>query len=247
MYYQLISATNPSIGKWQNQLKEQSYLYISSNEVQKVMRDIFPDYQQGLSDFLQSWFNLAIDKFMADGGTYRERTHAVFSSSVKKKLINKLPYQPHFQTKYYNSLNGDVPRYFEEIPENVLNNKVFSALLKMAHLLFSGIDYKNYYIEAHQFRINAKVGIEGLPTPEGVHRDGVRFVMMVMVSRENIQGGITTIYDLNKKELSQFTLKNILDIAIVDDQKVFHGVSPIYKENLEKNYAYRDVLVITFK
>ena len=117
----------------------------------------------------------------------------------------------------------------------------------MAHLLFSGIDYKNYYIEAHQFRINAKVGIEGLPTPEGVHRDGVRFVMMVMVSRENIQGGITTIYDLNKKELSQFTLKNILDIAIVDDQKVFHGVSPIYKENLEKNYAYRDVLVITFK
>ncbi|MCQ9327474.1 2OG-Fe dioxygenase family protein [Neisseria dentiae] len=70
---------------------------------------------------------------------------------------------------------------------------------------------------------------------------------MAMVKRNNVQGGETTIYDLDKQPLAQFTLMDTLDIAIVDDTKVFHGVSPVYKHSTIEDEAYRDILVITFK
>lgn len=70
---------------------------------------------------------------------------------------------------------------------------------------------------------------------------------MAMLQRNNVDGEETEIYDLDKKPLAKFTLTDTLDIAIVDDTKVFHGVSPIYKLSTTKNEAYRDVLVITFK
>ena len=39
-------------------------------------------------------------------------------------------------------------------------------------------------------------GEAGQPTPEGMHRDGVDWVLVLMVRRENIKSGETTIYDL---------------------------------------------------
>ena len=39
----------------------------------------------------------------------------------------------------------------------------------------------------------------GKPTPEGVHRDGVDFVIVVMIKRVNIDSGATTIYDLDNQ------------------------------------------------
>lgn len=88
--------------------------------------------------------------------------------------------------------------------------------------------------------------MRGKPTPEGIHRDGVDFVLMAMVKRQNMQGGVTIIYDLEQNKLNSFELDKFLDIALVDDHRVFHGVSEITPSNNDM-LAYRDVLVITFK
>ncbi|MEU9497998.1 2OG-Fe dioxygenase family protein [Streptomyces sp. NPDC048196] len=40
-------------------------------------------------------------------------------------------------------------------------------------------------------RITAEGTASASPTPEGRHRDGVRFVMMVLVRWENVGGGTT--------------------------------------------------------
>ena len=79
----------------------------------------------------------------------------------------------------------------------------------------------------HQFRIEARAGEEGHPTPEGMHRDGVDWVLVLMVRRENVASGETTIYDLVKRPLGSFTLTAPLDSALVDDSRVYHGVTPV--------------------
>ena len=100
-------------------------------------------------------------------------------------------------------------------------------------------------IEVHQFRIEAREGQAGRPTPEGLHRDGVDYVLVLLVNRRNIASGVTGIRDLQGTALSSFTLTTPFDAAIVDDQRVAHGVTPV--EPLQPGEAaHRDVLVVTF-
>jgi hypothetical protein len=98
----------------------------------------------------------------------------------------------------------------------------------------------------HQFRIEAQPGQEGRPTPEGMHRDGVDWVLVLMVRRENVESGETTIYDLARHPLGSFTLTEPLDAAWVDDSRVYHGVTPVRPLDPARP-AYRDVLVLTFR
>jgi hypothetical protein len=100
--------------------------------------------------------------------------------------------------------------------------------------------------EIHQFRIEAAPGTAGKPTPEGMHRDGVDWVLVLLVKRHNIRSGTTTIADLDKRPLGSFTLTHPFDAAIVDDSRVYHGVTPI-EPIVAGEPAYRDVLVVTFR
>ena len=51
--------------------------------------------------------------------------------------------------------------------------------LRLFGALRPGLDW---HIECHQFRIEARQDAAGQPTPEGVHRDGVDCVLVLMVS-----------------------------------------------------------------
>ena len=79
-----------------------------------------------------------------------------------------------------------------------------------------------------------------------VHRDGVDYVLVLMVRRTNIAQGTTTIHSLDGTLLGSFTLVAPFDAALVDDARVYHGVTPVEPLNPEEP-AYRDVLVVTFK
>ena len=89
-------------------------------------------------------------------------------------------------------------------------------------------------------------GEHGKPTPEGLHRDGVDYVLVLLVNRRNIASGTTTVHDLDKRTLGSFTLTDPLDAALVDDARCYHGVTPVEPENPAQP-AYRDVLVVTFR
>ena len=79
-----------------------------------------------------------------------------------------------------------------------------------------------------------------------MHRDGVDWVLVLLVGRLNVASGETRIADLEGNPLGSFTLTAPMDAAWVDDNRVKHGVTPI--EPLDPSLpAYRDVLVVTFR
>src|SRR5256885_15429439 len=77
-----------------------------------------------------------------------------------------------------------------------------------------------------------------------MHRDGVDWVLVLMVRRENVASGETTIYDLVRRPLGSFTLTAPLDSALADDGRAYHGVTPLAPLDPQR-LAYRDVLVAT--
>jgi hypothetical protein len=103
-----------------------------------------------------------------------------------------------------------------------------------------------WHIELHQFRIEARRGASGHPTPEGAHHDGVDYVLVLLVNRRNIQEGVTTVHDAGGRTLGSFTLTEPLDAALVDDHRVTHGVTPVEPVDPAQPGA-RDVLVVTFR
>ena len=197
-------------------------------------------------EFLDSWNRLEQDQYMADGGKYRKRRHATYAVRPGE-IAQLMPYQPHYQTLDYNPLNGGVARYFAPILDDLHRSATLAALLEFGNRLFSQMTGNHqWHIELHQFRIEARDGKLGKPTPEGVHRDGVDFVIVVMIKRVNIDSGATTIFDLEHNLVGEFMLHQTFDMALVNDRRVYHGVTPITQLDAAAE-AYRDVLVITFK
>jgi hypothetical protein len=227
-------------------LSRDGYVFVAAPQMRVLLQ------KAGLQDwetFSRSWNDLGTDTYMADGGRYRRRRYAAFSMSANG--IIRRPHEPHYQSRDYNPLNGGIERWFEPMTEAVTAHPALTAILHTCHTLFdqltaAAIRPSRWHVEVHQFRIEAKLGQEGHPTPEGLHRDGVDWVMVLLVARENLQEGATTIYDRAKRPLSRFTLAAPYDTVFMNDRCVFHGVTPVAALD-PSALGYRDALAVTFR
>ncbi len=198
-------------------------------------------------EFAASWNDLGLDTYMADGGRYRKRRFGVLAAAAGKGRILRAPHQPHYQSRDYNPLNGGIERWFAPIADAAAAGPSMQTILATCRNLFDRLaPHRAWHIEVHQFRIEAKVGVAGRPTPEGMHRDGVDYVLVLLIRRENIRSGVTSIHDLEGHTLGSFTLAEPFAAALVDDHRVMHGVTPVEPEDPERP-AFRDVLVVTFR
>ena len=196
--------------------------------------------------FCASWNDLPEDTYMSDGGRYRLRRHAVFSANKSGLEVRPKPHQPHYQTTHFNTLNGGLQRYFEPIKEDICDCKIMRSILNFGARTFGTLSPLNeWHIEVHQFRILAGDD-QGKPTPEGMHQDGVDYVLMTLIQRSNIVGGETTVQNLEGNEVAKFTLTNPMESIMINDLRVAHGVTPILKADSALS-GHRDMLVITYK
>jgi hypothetical protein len=229
----------------QASLTQEGYVFVHADAMRRALDPFgsLDDWQT----FAGSWNELELDEHMADGGRYRRRRHAVFAA-VLDGAVAREPHQPHYQGLDYNPLNGGIARWFAPIAPAIGDSRSLGTILAFCHALFGRLApaAKRWKVEVHQFRIEARPGAEGLPTPEGMHRDGVDYVLVLLVNRSNIVSGTTAIHAADGRELGRFTLTQPLDAALVDDSRVSHGVTPV--QALDPSApAYRDVLVVTFK
>jgi hypothetical protein len=241
------SATRPpDLAEAEQALASAGYAFVRAPTLRRVLTEA------GLRDwdgFAASWNELGQDQFMADGGRYRRRRFAAFA--VSAGAVTRKPHQPHYQSRDYNQLNGGIARWFEPVTDAIASHPATQSIIRVCDALFTGLTPaerrpRSWHVELHQFRIAASAGAEGRPTPEGMHRDGVDWVLVLLVGRENVASGVTTIADSARVPLGDFTLTQPMDAAVVDDRRVQHGVTAIHPLDPTKP-AWRDVLVLTFR
>ena len=195
--------------------------------------------------FAASWDDLGLDTYMADGGRYRKRRHAVFAADAAG--IRRKPHQPHYQSRDYNALNGGIERWFAPVADTIGDSASLGTILSFCRALFDRLtSTPSWHIEMHQFRIEARADAPGQPTPEGTHQDGVDHVLVLLIGRRNLREGVTTVTDLARRKLGSFTLAETFDAALVDDNRVMHGVTAVAPVD-PALAASRDVLVVTFR
>ncbi|WP_327196024.1 2OG-Fe dioxygenase family protein [Sphingomonas sp. ERG5] len=207
-----------------------------------------PALDSDWKSFADSWNRLGLDRYMADGGRYRRRRHAAVA--ITPDAIARKPHQPHFQSRDYNQLNGDVQRWFEPMEDAIADSPMMQRLLRGATLCFEGAGESamaaHWHVELHQFRIETTAQNLGRPTPEGMHRDGVDWVLVMLIDRLNANEGVTEIQIAGRPEIDRFTLAAPGDAVLLDDHRVLHGVTPIRPIDPDMP-AHRDVFVATWK
>jgi hypothetical protein len=224
-------------------IRAEGFAFVEAGEMGAMLRDA-----GSLADwtaFAESWNDLGLDTYMADGGRYRKRRHAAFGATAEE--IVRKPAQPHFQSRDYNTLNGGIERWFDPVLPEIGGGATMTTVLRFCRALFERLSpARAWAIEVHQFRIEARTGVTGRPTPEGMHRDGVDHVLVLLIGRRNIASGETSVHDLGGRTLGSFTLRHPMDAALVDDARVMHGVTPVEPVDPDQP-GFRDVLVVTFR
>jgi hypothetical protein len=226
--------------------RAQGFAIVSAQEVQAIvsMHEISASLR---AEFLASWNDLPTDDFLADGGKYRFRRHASLRLAYDREPHwADEPYRPHWQPKAYNKLHGGVFRTFAEVKPTTTANSLYRNIVDQFGSVFRTATAENtndWFVETHQFRIDARSG-EGRPTPEGAHRDGVDYVLLLMLGRRDIDGAVTTIFDSNGKLLAEFRLQVPFTAMLLDDNRVVHATTPFKATGPNPE---RDTLVVTYR
>jgi hypothetical protein len=228
-------------------VRERGFARAAADEMGSILGD---RALQEWSAFAASWDHLGVDAYMADGGRYRRRRFAAFALRADGSFARK-PHQPHYQSRDYNPLNGGIQRWFDPITDDVAAHPVLAASLGACTTIFGPLRPAEaqplaWHAEVHQFRVEARLHEAGRPTPEGVHQDGVDWVLVMLIRRQNVQSGKTEIFNAAGESLGSFTLESPMESVFVDDSRVFHGVTPITPLDPVQP-AFRDVLVVTLR
>mmetsp|Transcript_1596 Transcript_1596/g.4080 ORF Transcript_1596/g.4080 Transcript_1596/m.4080 type:complete len:186 (+) Transcript_1596:439-996(+) len=151
------------------------------------------------------------------------------------------------QTGYFNDLvkTGEVAlvRRYERLTEELLASPPMQRLINHCAdemLAMGERPDVPYELGVHTIRTSAP----GMPTPEGVHRDGYAFVHTTIVAREGIDGGSSRVHTGKYDDPLLDVPMTPGDTLIINDQAVMHSVSNI-TISTGQTVGHRDVIVIT--
>lgn len=177
------------------------------------------------------------------GYFFRFRKFSKFNYIKKKFILD--PGSNFYQKKKTNRFAGGKIRKFANIDNNILNKII--KLIEKNFIIFLDKN-KDYNFGVHCLRIKCGNNFVGYPVPEGWHKDGFDFVIVLNITSKNIQGGTTrlkTNMNLDKKDdFAEFLKKG--EFVFFNDRKYNHYTDPITIDN-EKKKSFRDTIVITVK
>jgi hypothetical protein len=191
-----------------------------------------------------AWGELPADPHLRDGGHYRFRRHSCYVVDTGSGAATPVPHRAHWQSVNYNALHGGFERWFEPVLPEVAQAPAWTQLIgQLGRALAQIKPTPQWSVEAHQFRVDTTGGI-GRPTPEGAHRDGVDFVVVIMVGRHQVKGGETRVFEAQGPHGVRFTLSEPWSALVLDDERVIHESTPIQPL---QDHGWRDTLVLTYR
>ncbi|OBF15830.1 hypothetical protein A5725_02895 [Mycobacterium kubicae] len=196
------------------------------------------------TEFSRHWDELAPDPYAAELGIQRLRRYGHYS--CREGIFQRVANQSFVQPQDSNPLYIGRDRQFEPLTDTFADEPLLHRWLKLLGRLADTLDeVEEWTVKVHPFRVLSSADGEGLPTPEGLHRDGVTLVTSLLIDRRNATGGESLVCDLNGRRLLTTTLAEPGTCMLGDDRRTMHGVSPLRPIDPALP-AVRDVLVITF-
>jgi hypothetical protein len=178
--------------------------------------------------FAAHWDDLAPDPYAAELSTQRLRRYGHFAYKPAEGAIRLLKHESFVQPEDSNPLYIGTDRRFEPLTDTFTADPLLHAMLALLGRFATALDdAAEYSAKVTPFRVMASPAVEGQPTPEGLHRDGVTLVTALLIGRHNAAGDQSTVVDTTGKTLLTTTLREPGTLLLGDDRTTLHDVSPI--------------------
>lgn len=189
-----------------------------------------------------AWF-LPRDQYYEDGSRYRSLNR--FKAEIVEGGVRVWPSddsEPYMQLEKYNTTLGGRPRKYDPIPKDIAGTAGVSKMIAH-HLMYLPLSTVGitYSVNMHVIRFAASPSQPCDTSPPGLHKDGEKYLATHLLARCGAQGGQVVITDNNKHEISRFTMHELGECYVFDDDRVWHMLTPV--ETLEAcQFAYRDTV-----
>jgi hypothetical protein len=183
------------------------------------------------------------DKYYDGGDRYRSlnRLRAeIIDGGVKVWPIEEST--PYLQLKKYNTTLGGQPRAYAALPQAIASSVGVRKMIAyhLRYLPLSEVGTR-YLVNLHVIRFAATPGRACDTSPPGLHKDGEKYIATHLLGRCGAQGGEVIITDNDKREIDRFTMREVGECYVFDDDRIWHMLTPVTV--LEGNqFAYRDTL-----
>jgi hypothetical protein len=149
---------------------------------------------------------------------------------------------PYVQLKKYNTTLGGQQREYAPLPQAIAGTvgvrKMIAYHLRNLPLSARGT---RYLVNMHVIRFKATPGRPCDTSPPGLHKDGEKYIATHLLARCGAQGGEVIITDNDKREIDRFTMRELGECYVFDDDRIWHMLTPVaIREG--NQYAYRDTL-----
>lgn len=194
--------------------------------------------------FARHWEHLAPDAYAAELGVTRLRRYGQYA--FRDGTMRPQPRAVFAQPDDSNPLYVGRERVFEPLTDEFAGDPLLHKLIGMLARVAAALDeVADWNVKVHPFRTRSAVDADGVPTPEGLHRDGVILVTSLLIGHRNAVGGESRVCAPDGRTLLTKVLTEPGTLLLGDDRRTLHSVSPVRPID-DSGPAQRDVLVITF-
>ena len=137
----------------------------------------------------------------------------------------------------YINIGLDLEKIQKELPNNLFNDDLITMLKFVSFKIGRYAKKSKFAITAHHTLIFCENGRKSTNSPEGIHQDGMDFIMSAFViDRQNINGAKSIIYANDKKtKIFETILKNAQGIIQPDlNSELWHEVTEISQININE-------------
>lgn len=184
--------------------------------------------------------DLVLDEFT--GGNQRFRRFSqyrmTFSDDTRVWASELLPHRPFVQAPDINSYVGGVPRDFLPL---MIDPSVQLDLGAQA----LGLDvHEAWQVNVHQCRVIATETTPGISVPEGPHRDGHDYGMLVVFGRKSISGGRNQLLPTGGGEPFFEVTLEANQALVYDDHQMWHNATDLVAT--DPGGGHRDLWIVAF-
>jgi hypothetical protein len=201
------------------------------------------DVARALSELAQVAWSLPRDQYYTEG--YRCRSLNRFKAEIVEggaRVWACDNSEPYVQLEKYNTTLGGQPREYVPIPAEIANT---AGVRKMIchHLMYLPLSRVGeiYSVNMHVLRFAATPSRPCDTSPPGLHKDGEKYLATHLLARCGADGGEVVITDNDKREIDRFTMRELGECYVFDDDRIWHMLTPV-KTLAGNQFAYRDTV-----
>ena len=201
------------------------------------------DVARALAELAQVAWHLPKDQYYPDGDRYRSLNRfkaEIVAGGVRIRSADDS--QPYVQLEKYNTTLGGQPRKYTPIAQEIADTAGVRKMIAH-HLMYLPLSTPGaaYSINLHVIRFAATPSRPCDTSPPGLHKDGEKYLATHLLARCGAEGGEVVITDNDKQELDRFTMRELGECYVFDDDRIWHMLTPVAAQGTNQ-FAYRDTV-----